>query len=291
MEERGTPLEQMTARFGTGAQSGADTLLMMQDAAAGELRLEPQILRSIFRGRDVRAYTTALAPKLLLFPYKEQDDEFVILSEQELRKFPNVYRFLLDHKERLARRVWFDKKAKELSGEWHGMMYLDSRAAFVAPRLLTPSLSNRSNFALGTGDIFATGTAGVTSIIPAASVGEHILYLLGMLNSAPLSYYAIHHSPVFYGGYHKFSAPYLKKLPVPRINFADQADRARHGLMVSLVERMLTARRQLSEANTDGERNLYESTRAALERQINQLACELYALTDDEIALLEAATD
>jgi adenine-specific DNA-methyltransferase len=290
MEESGTPLEQMTARFGTGAQSGADSLLTMPDATARELRLEPQILRPIFRGRDVRAYATSPAPKLLLFPYKEQDGEFITLSEQELRKFPNAYKFLLDNQQRLARRVWFDKGAEELSGQWYGMMYLDSRAAFAAPHLLTPALSNRSNFALGTGDIFATGTAGVTSIIPVAGIGEHILYLLGLLNSAPLSYYATGHSPIFSGGYHKFSAPYLKKLPIRRINFTDPADHARHDRMVRLVEQMLTAKRQLSGAQTDYDRNLYDRKRAALESQINQLACELYALTDEEIALLEIAT-
>jgi hypothetical protein len=81
------------------------------------------------------------------------------------------------------------------------MMYLDSFGSFAVPHILTPSLSNRSNFALGTGDLFVTGTAGVTSIIPEDNIGESILYLLGVLNSSTLSFYAVGHSPVFSGGY------------------------------------------------------------------------------------------
>ena len=79
------------------------------------------------------------------------------------------------------------------------MMYLDCYRSFSSPHILTPSLSNRANFALGQGTLFVTGTAGVTSIIPREDIQEDILYLLGLLNSRLLSFYAVGHSPVFRG--------------------------------------------------------------------------------------------
>jgi len=167
------------------------------------------------------------------------------------------------------------------------MMYLDSHGSFAAPHILTPSLSNHSNFALGTGDLFVTGTAGVTSVIPKGDIGEDILYLLGVLNSTLISFYAISHSPVFSGGYYKFSAPYLAKLPVRRINFSDTADAARHDKMVALVERMLALNRSLAAATIPADKELYQRQIETTNRQIDALVYELYGLTEEEIKIVE----
>lgn len=62
------------------------------------------------------------------------------------------------------------------------------------------------------------------------------------------------HSPVFSGGYYKFSAPYLKKLPVRTIDFSHPEDVARHDRMVGLVERMLGLHERLAGARIWRER-------------------------------------
>jgi hypothetical protein len=290
LEEVGEPLERITARFGTGVQSGADRLLAVDRDTAKAQHLETTLLRPVLRGRDVRRYTVSDNSKLLIFPYKVHEDEFVILSETELQGYENVYALLSENKKKLARRVWFGKGATELSGKWYGMMYSDSYHSFAAPHILTPSLSNRSNFALGTGDIFATGTAGVTSVIPKEDIEEEILYLLGVLNSNLISFYAVGHSPVFSGGYYKFSAPYLKKLPVRRVNFDDPEDAARHDKMVALVERMLALHQKLAAATTPADKQLYQRQIEANDRQIDRLVFELYGLTEEEIEVVESTT-
>ena len=269
-------------------QSGADRLLAMSRDTAKAQHLEATLLRPVLRGRDVRRYTVSDNSKLLIFPYKVHKDEFVILSETELQEYENVYALLSENKKKLARRVWFGKGATELSGKWYGVMYSDSYHSFAAPHILTPSLSNRSNFALGTGDIFATGTAGVTSVIPKEDIEEDILYLLGILNSNLISFYAVGHSPVLSGGYYKFSAPYLKKFPVQRINFSDPADVARHDKMVALVERMLALHKKLAAATIPADKELYQRQIEATDGQIDALVYELYGLTGEEIGVVTA---
>jgi len=249
--------------------------------------LESEILRLILKGKDVRRYHTADKTRLLIFPYEVRNNEFVILAEELLRQHDVVYKFLLENKKRLSRRVWFGKDAKELSGKWYGMMYLDSYKSFTAPHILTPSLSDRSNFALGTGDLFATGTAGVTSIIPKSEVHEDIRYILGILNASLISFYAISHSPVFSGGYYKFSAPYLKYIPVRTIDFSSPEDVVKHDRMVGLVEQMLTLRKKLAKAKIERERTTTQHRIDATDRQIDRLVYELYNLTDEEIAIVE----
>jgi hypothetical protein len=57
---------------------------------------------------------------------------------------------------------------------------------------------------------------------------------------------------------------------------------------VSLVEQMVNTKSQLQTSRTDRDQNYYESKCAALDRQIDGLVYELYGLTDEEIAIIEA---
>jgi hypothetical protein len=288
LRDNTAPLESLVWRFGTGVQSGADRVLTFK--AGQECVIERRVLRSIMKGRDVRRYRSNSKLDSLVFPYTEKKGDFVILDEAGIKRFPKAYKYLLRHRETLAKRVWFGKNASELSGHWYGMMYLDSAQAFQLRHLLTPSLSNLSNFTMGTGGLFVTGTAGVTSVVLKQDIVEDIRYVLGVLNSKLLSFYAIRHSPVFSGGYYKFSAPYLKKLPIRCIDNSSQPDRVAHDRMVADVQQMLDLHARLPTAKTAHDRTVIERRIEATDRQIDQLVYELYGLTDKEIALVEAAT-
>jgi hypothetical protein len=211
----------------------------------------------------------------------------VILSETDLKGYKNIYSLLSKNKAKLAQRIWFDKRAEELSGKWYGMMYLDSYTSFAVPHILTPSLSDRSNFAMGTGGLFATGTAGVTSVILREGISENILYLLGLLNSVLISFYAIGHSPVFSGGYYKFSSPYLRRIPIRRINLSDVADKAKHDNMVSLVKRMLDLHKRLAVAKTPDDKTRLRRQIEATDSEIDRLVYDLYGLTEEEVSIVE----
>ncbi len=287
IEKLGCHLSDLVQHFGAGAQTGADRILSLDRDDAEELQIEKNVLRPIFRGRDVRRYRAARNPKVVLFPYKNRGDQFEIYDERTLRsRFPNAHAYLHAHKAALSDRVWFGKNATELSGQWFGMMYLDSRQSFLRPHLLTPSLSDRSNFMLGDGTLFTTGTAGVTSVAPAGS-DHHVLYILGLLNSSLLSFYVTHHSPVFQGAYYKFSAPYLKKLPIRTIDFSNHSDKSRHDRMIKLVEAMLKLHQEAAATRTEHEKNLLRRQIEATDRQIDRLVYELYGLTEEEIAIVE----
>ena len=75
--------------------------------------------------------------KLLIFPYKIDKSSFALLSEEGTQEASSVFtRCSLPIETRLKSRVWFGKGPQELSGEWYGMMYLDSyQVVFVATHL------------------------------------------------------------------------------------------------------------------------------------------------------------
>ena len=113
-------------------------------------------------------------------------------------------------------------------------------------------------------------------------------YLLGIINSQLSTYFLKKVAlELTKGAFTKFRANQLARLPIRTINFSDKEDKARHDKMVSLVEQMLQSRLQLAAARIDRDKAFYEGKCSALDRQIDALVYELYALTDEEIRLIE----
>ena len=81
----------------------------------------------------------------------------------------------------------------------------------------------------------------------------------------------------------------LKDIPVPRLSQAASIDRRRYDRMVQLVDQMLEAKKQLASARTERDKIFYENKCATLDRQIDTLVYELYDLTCEEIAVVEAS--
>ncbi|MGA3142242.1 MAG: TaqI-like C-terminal specificity domain-containing protein [Verrucomicrobiota bacterium] len=82
----------------------------------------------------------------------------------------------------------------------------------------------------------------------------------------------------------------LASLPIPRINLEDPPDKARHDRMVELVEQMLAAKKQLAGAQSDKDKDFYTNRCDGLDRQIDALVYDLYALNPAEIKIVESAS-
>ncbi len=282
VDSLGVPLERFVERFGTGVQSGADRILCLTSDEASEFKLESALLHPILRGRDVRRYVVNKQCKLLLLPYKAEPSAFEILSEVELERYPNAAHYLRTNRRSLEERRWFKKSAEHLSGKWYGLMYVEQKSSFNKPHLLTPSLSDKSNFAVGDGSLFATGTAGVTSVVFVEGIDESLFYFLGLLNSKLLSVYATSHSPVFSGGYFKFSSPYLRKLPIRKIDFSATKEKRLHDKIASSAAD-LTALNSIKTDSSSKMQALHKVRQIeALSDQIDSAVAELFRLTAEE---------
>ena len=121
---------------------------------------------------------------------------------------------------------------------------------------------------------------------------ESELFHTGLLNSSLLSYFFSNcvATKNLQGQYTDVVPKMVRSLPLRIIDFADKADKARHDKMVLLVEQMLATKPQLARAQSDKDKDFYENKCAALDRQIDALVYELYALTADEIKIVEGST-
>ena len=67
--------------------------------------------------------------------------------------------------------------------------------------------------------------------------------------------------------------------------------KSHHDQMVSLVERMLNMHKKLAAAQTPDEKNILQRQITNTDQQIDQLTCQLYNLTKDEINIVEQSTE
>jgi hypothetical protein len=82
----------------------------------------------------------------------------------------------------------------------------------------------------------------------------------------------------------------LASLPLPKIDFENASDAARHDRLVDLVEQMLAAKKQLAGSQSDKDKDFYANRCDGLDRQIDSLVYELYELTPTEIKIVEETT-
>jgi len=116
-------------------------------------------------------------------------------------------------------------------------------------------------------------------------------YLLAILNSSLATHFVKKVAlDLTKGAFTKLRTNQLARLPIRRINFSDPADKARHDEIVTKVEGMLEAKKQLAKAKTDKDKTYYENKCAALDRQIDRLVYQLYGLTDEEVQIVERPT-
>jgi len=117
----------------------------------------------------------------------------------------------------------------------------------------------------------------------------NIFYLLGIVNSRLLSHWFLEtFEKLQRKTFPQFKVNELGRFPIRTIDFANPADVQRHDRMVALVTRMLDLHEQQGTASGPAAETI-QSLIEATDREIDALVYDLYGLSADEIALVEAS--
>lgn len=159
-------------------------------------------------------------------------------------------------------------------------------ALFAGPKLLMRRTDDRLMCAFDD-----TGAIAVNSCHVIKPHELSPLLLSGLLNSKLLQRVFEIQNPQMVGKvFAEIKVVYVERLPIPRIDLKSKATRAAHDTLVAHVERMLKLHEQLAAAKSPHEQTHLQRDIAATDRAIDQLVYQLYGLTPEEIALVEAAT-
>jgi len=116
------------------------------------------------------------------------------------------------------------------------------------------------------------------------NTGHSMLYLLAVINSRLINFF-----------YKEFFITIdvlknaLLSLPIRAIDFSKPKEKSAHDKMVELVEKMLEAKKSQANAQTDKDKTFFERYCDSLDKQIDALVYDLYALSADEKRIIESS--
>ena len=278
----GVRLLDLPADMSRGSSTGDDKTFVI---ATDEHDIEAGCLRTPLFASDFNRYFFEPSGQWqVIFPYSVAEGLARLREQAEMRKlFPNAYSHLQQNAVRLRERKQFK--------EWFGYSAPRNLQLHERAQIAVPLLADRGLFAL-----IPPATRG--RLCPMASGGFTITlretcalrpeYVLGILNSKLVFWFLRCISNVFRGGWITCTKQYFGELPILNLDLANQADRDNHDTIVTLVEKMSSLTPQLRNATDDKQRRILQNAVAATDHQIDQLVYELYGLTSEEIALVEA---
>ena len=129
----------------------------------------------------------------------------------------------------------------------------------------------------------------VNVFVPVNTTQEHLSYICGLLNSR-LLWEWYQHGGKRRGVGLEINGNVLERTPIRRISFSQNKARDRHDRIVQLVARVLSLRARLDAANTADQKTLLQGRIEATDGQIDRRVYELYGLMEEEIAIVEEAT-
>lgn len=222
MEDLGVPLGDIAAIY-QGIKTGAnDVFILSADQGATSVTrelqsklgfrvvLEPELLRPVVFGSDIRRFDLVRTTRFLLYPYLDGE----VIPEESLRQdYPLTYRYLSK-----VRTVLESRSSIEHAGrEWYELAWPRSAEWLTRRKLLSKELSTRVSFALD--DVGGTFIVGGLGVVPQDE--RHMLPLVAFLNSNLANWFLRSTAPTFQSQFYKLESQQLQNLPVPRRLFED----------------------------------------------------------------------
>lgn len=206
-----------------------------------------EVIKPFLRGRDIKRYRISHNGFYLVFTRRGGD----------IQEYPAIRKYLSQFKKALTPGV-----GRKLGPyEWYEIQdSITYWREFEKPKIICPDIAVKPQFALDSEGMYIGNTGYI--------FGSSDKHLLGVLNSTVIEWYYRRLSSEVRGGYLRFIATYLERIPI-RIPSEETRKQVN-----SVVTEILKGKTRGEGTNT-------------LERQVDRLVYELYGLTDEEIAIVE----
>jgi hypothetical protein len=184
-----------------GIASGKDEVFYVDSDTISEWSIEKKVLLPLLKGQDVKRYVTNWSRHYVVYPY---DDLSKPIPEKRLKQqFPKAYEYLVEKRDLLRGRPYFDNSAKL----WYELWNQRKRKNFERLRIFTPEISDRNNFALT--ETFS-GNTKTYHIVLKDDEEANYKFVLGLLNSRLLQFYYCSITAPMAGGFFAYKTQFLE---------------------------------------------------------------------------------
>ena len=255
--EKGTRLKDWGVKINLGVKTGYNDAFIIDSSTRQRLIAQDpnsaEIIKPILRGRSIRRYRTPRAGEYLIDTHNGYKHELSV----DVTRYPAIEEHLDQFLPDIARR-------QNKGNTYYNLRSCKYYEKLEETKLLWLDLVQRGRFSYDDEGIFAESTAYFLT-------GNRLKYLCAVLNSN-LMYWCLRQvAPTSGTGTHRWMKTYVEMLPIPfPDDFQDQS-------MSGVVDQILSAKDADPSADT-----------STLESEIDQRVYDLYGLTEEEIAAVEA---
>ena len=180
-------------------------------------------------------------------------------------QYPAIYRHLLNHKTALSKR---NKAETGIRYEWYALQRwaANYHEEFMRDKIVWSDISIAPTFQFVMGECYFNNTAYMI-------VGNHLKYIIGILNSSLIKYYFPLISTDLGTAGSRYFKIFVEKIPIPKI--ADD-DRNKADKIIDLVDSIIADKAANRAADTSKQ-----------EIEIDETVFALYKLSEEEIAIVE----
>ena len=221
--------------------------------------LEQTLLKPLFKNSDIEKYvTTEKNSKVVIYHHEK--------AGYKLSEIPNIYAYLLGHKEKLQQRRDNSLKGALKRGRWDVIALPKISINFEGPKIVAPQRSKSNTFGYNKVPWYASADV---YFITNPLDGYKLKYILGLLNSK-LYYVWLYNKGKRKGESLELYQKPLSEIPIKKATSIQQRE------VADLVDAIIVKKKQNPKADTSD-----------LEREIDQHVYALYNLTPEEIAIIE----
>ena len=192
-----------------------EEIIAYSEALEKEVSLEKEIVRPLLKGDEFSKWLTKESDKLVLFPYRVEDNEADLIEKEVMREsYPKAWDYIKQNEEKLKGRERGKWKDVE---QWHAFSRKQNIGQFDQEKIMTSVLNKSSKFSLDRDDdhvFVGGGNAGGYGVTLPESSDLSYEYLLGVLNSRLLEWNLQKISSKFRGNYYSYGKKYIENLPI-----------------------------------------------------------------------------
>ncbi len=212
---------------------------------------------------------------------KTSNDKRFILSERKNKDCKPIYRGKNIRAYQLlwgAEYIWYrpDLMKEKVGCLPHTKDLFEAEEKLVTQRVskqLLVAFDDEQNYFLDTTNV---------SVYSSWDKIHSLSYVVGLLNSKLINYWYCQKYKMPTIGLYE-----LHSIPIKPIDFKDKKSKNIHDQIVKHVDQIIDAKKQLSNAKTEADKNYYQQKCQSLDNQIDKLVYELYGLTEEEIKVVE----
>ncbi len=197
--------------YSAGTATGRKKVYVVSEEFAEQLGLERDLLRKMVDTRSIKSEND-IQYKLLITPYRlRQDSTTELVPESNLQQqYPNIYNYLLSHKEELSGRTCIKK-----NDLWYRFHEHPNLMRFNSPKIFTPDIYQRTAFLLDAEGEFHPDHSVYWMLAESTS---KLRVLQKLLNSDFYDTLIKIRAKKQKNGYYRFQSQFIKDLPYPNLS-------------------------------------------------------------------------